>query len=82
MRIAPLEEASSRRLDLFGGKGLSAGISDSFKPNIDGGRRRAAIFWGMGLEAVRINTANLCFSACSPTSSWVWRFSSRHVVVR
>ncbi|KAL9006723.1 MAG: hypothetical protein Q9188_000501 [Gyalolechia gomerana] len=83
MRVAPLEEASSRRRDLFGGKDnpfLSADISDSIEPNRDGVRGRAAILWGMGLKAVRMNTANLCSSACSPTTSWVWGFGSGHVV--
>lgn len=85
MRVAPLEEASSRRLDLFGGKDnpfLSVDISNSIEPNRDGVRGRAAILWGMGLKAVRMNTANLCSSACSPTTSWVWGFGSGHVVVR
>lgn len=60
----------------------SAGIADSLEPNGDGGRGRAAILWGMGLKAVRVITANLCFSVCSPTARWVMGIHGGHRAVR
>lgn len=51
MQITSLEEASSRRLDLFGSKGipsLSAAISDNFEPNTDGGTGTCSDFLGNG----------------------------------
>lgn len=50
----------------------SAGIKDSLEPNTDGERGRAALLWGLGLKAVRVYTANLCLSPCSPATPWVW----------